>query len=102
MFWALAVILMAFAVFSVLVIRRRRPRAPQPSAGFDAEQLKGFVYVGAAVLVLVSVGVIILGLVNPTSGRAEAIAVLGFFGYALYLLASAGALYLMARYESRT
>ena len=98
MFWALAVILLAFAGFSVLVVRRPRPApAYPPDSRFDVEQLKGFVYVGAAVLALVSVIVITAGLMDSTSGRAEAVAVLGFFGYALYLLTSAGAIYLMAR-----
>ena len=40
-------------------------------------------------LALVSVTVITTGLLDSSSGRAEAIAVLGFFGYALYLLTSA-------------
>ena len=98
MFWALAVILLTFAAFSVLVIRRRRPaQAYGPSSRLDVDQLKGFVYVGAVVLALVSVTVITTGLIDAGSGRAEALAVLGFFGYALYLLASAAALYLMAR-----
>jgi hypothetical protein len=97
-FWALAVILLAFAGFSVIVVRRPRPApAYHPNPRLDVEQLKGFVYVGAAVLALVSVIVVTAGLIDSTSGRAEAVAVLGFFGYALYLLASAGALYLMAR-----
>ena len=98
MFWALAVILLAFAGFSVLVVRRPRPaRSYDPNSRLDVEQLKGFVYVGAGVLALVSITVIITGLLDSSSGRAEAVAVLGFFGYALYLLTSAGALYLMAR-----
>ena len=98
MFWALAAILLAFAGFSVIVIRRPRP-APvdRPDSRFDVEQLKGFVYVGAAILALVSIIVITTGVLDSTSGRAEALAVLGFFGYALYLLTSAAALYLMAR-----
>ena len=98
MFWALALILLAAAGFSVFVIRRPRPgSAYRPDSRFDVEQLKGFVYVGAAVLAVVSVIVITTGLHDATSGRAEAVAVLGFFGYALYLLTSAAAVYLMAR-----
>ena len=98
MFWALAVILLAFAGFSVLVVRRPRPaQALDANSRLDVDQLKGFVYVGAAVLALVSGTVITTGLIDAGSGRAEALAVLGFFGYALYLLTSAAALYLMAR-----
>jgi hypothetical protein len=97
-FWALAVILLAFAGFSVLVIRRPRPaRAYDPNSRLDVEQLKGFVYVGAGVLALISFTVIITGLLDSSSGRAEAVAVLGLFGYALYLLTAAAALYLIAR-----
>jgi hypothetical protein len=97
-FWALAVILLAFAGFSVLVIRRPRPtQVYDPNSRLDVDQLKGFVYVGAAVLALVSVIVITTGLLDSSSGRAEALAVLGLFGYALYLLTSAAALYLMTR-----
>ena len=48
-------------------------------------------------LALVSVTVITTGLLDSSDGRAEAIAVLGFFGYALYLLTSAVAVYLMTR-----
>ena len=98
MFWALAVIMLAFAGFSVLVIRRPRPaQAHDANSRLDVEQLRGFVYVGAAVLALVSVTVITIGLLDSSSGRAEGLAVLGFFGYALYLLTSAAALYLMTR-----
>ena len=98
MFWALAVILLAFAAFSVLVIRRPRPaQAYGPNSRLDVDQLKGFVYVGAVVLALVSVTVITTGLLDSSDGRAEAIAVLGFFGYALYLLTSAVTVYLMTR-----
>lgn len=49
-----------------------------------AEQAQGFVYVGAAVLILVGVAAIVLGVLQPGSGRAEATAMLGLFGYALY------------------
>ena len=51
---------------------------------------------------LVSVTVITTGLLDSSDGRAEAIAVLGFFGYALYLLTSAAAVYLMTRLEAAT
>ena len=96
MFWALALILLAFAGFSVLVIRMRRPAA-NPDARFDIEQLKGFVYVGAGALVLLAVAVVVVGLVSGPTGRAEALAVLGFFGYALYLISAALVLFVMAR-----
>ena len=114
MFWALAVILLAFAVFTVLVVRLRRPiRATDepnetPGAGVptgqaaasrrvDLEQLRGFVYVGAGALALLALAVIAMGLFANRSGRAEGLAVLGFFGYAAYLVAAAVVLYVMSR-----
>ena len=96
MFWALAMILLAFAGFSVLVIRMRRPAA-DTDVRFDVEQLKGFVYVGAGALALLAIAVIIVGLVAGPSGRAEALAVLGFFGYGLYLGSAAVVLFVMSR-----
>jgi hypothetical protein len=105
-FWALAVILLAFAGFTVVVVRLRRPaHAPddpestnRPSSGrIDLEQLKGFVYVGAVALALLAVAVILMGLFANRSGRAEGLAVLGFFGYAAYLIAATVLLYVMSR-----
>ena len=46
---------------------------------------------------LLAIAVIIIGLVAGPSGRAEALAVLGFFGYGLYLSSAAVVLYVMAR-----
>lgn len=83
MFWALAVILVAVACFSVLVAYRHRPAAY--GRLLDLDQLRGFVYVGAAALVLLAGAVIVLGLLNDGNGRAEGLAVLGFFAYAAYL-----------------
>ena len=107
-FWALAVILIAFAAFTVVVVNVRRPvRASddindaadgaQSKRRIDIEQLKGFVYVGAAALALLAVAVILMGLFGNRSGRAEGLAVLGFFGYAAYLIAATVVLYVMSR-----
>jgi hypothetical protein len=108
-FWALAVILLAFAGFTVIVVRLRRPvRASDDSTdvtnsvstkgrSIDLEQLKGFVYVGATALALLAVAVILMGLYANRSGRAEGLAVLGFFGYAAYLIAASVVLYVMSR-----
>ena len=108
MFWALAVILLAFAGFTVIVVRLRRPvriteestevtNPPTPRRRIDIEQLKGFVYVGAAALALLAVAVVVMGLFANRSGRAEGLAVLGFFGYATYLAAATVVLYVMSR-----
>jgi hypothetical protein len=107
-FWALAVILLAFAGFTVIVVRLRRPAGatekateatnrPSPGRRVDLEQLKGFVYVGAGALALLAVAVIVMGLFANRSGRAEGLAVLGFFGYAGYLAAATLVLYVMSR-----
>jgi Ca2+/Na+ antiporter len=107
-FWALAVILLAFAGFTVIVVRLRRSvRAADESdqattsAGqdrrIDLDQLKGFVYVGAGALALLAVAVILIGLFANQSGRAEGLAVLGFFGYAAYLATTTVVLYVMSR-----
>ena len=60
MFWALAVILLAFAGFTVLVLARRRPTGVRDPR-FDMDQLKGFVYVGAGALAGLAVAVVIVG-----------------------------------------
>jgi protein-S-isoprenylcysteine O-methyltransferase Ste14 len=94
-FWALAVILVAFAAFSAFVLARR-PAGPT-SHRLDLDQVRGFVYVGSATLVMLAAGVVVVGLMSTRSGRAEAIAVLGFFGYVLYLLAAVGVLWFLSR-----
>jgi hypothetical protein len=105
-FWALAVILLAFAAFTVVVVKLRRPLRGADDASeamastntaIDLEQLKGFVYVGAVALALLAATVILVGLFANRHGRAEGLAVLGFFGYAAYLAAGALVLYVMSR-----
>jgi len=107
-FWALSVILLAFAGFTVIVVRLRRrvAAADEPSETavsvdqerrIDLEQLKGFVYVGAGALALLSIAVILMGLFANQNGRAEALAVLGLFGYAAYLGVATLVLYLLSR-----
>jgi hypothetical protein len=107
-FWALAVILLAFAGFTVVVVRLRRPMSAADEASevtaspdigrrIDHEQLRGFVYVGAGALALLAVAVILMGLFANRTGRAEGLAVLGFFGYVAYLVAATVVLYAMSR-----
>jgi hypothetical protein len=111
-FWALAVILLAFAGFTVVVVRLGRSMGrpvrgadePSEAAGrpgqvrrIDLDQLRGFVYVGAGALALLAVAVILTGLFANQSGRAEGLAVLGFFGYAAYLTTATVVLYVMSR-----
>jgi len=83
-YWALASILIAVAIFSAGVALLPR-RAGGRGWTFDSVQLRGFLYVGAGAMALLALAVIILGRTRSNSGGAEALAVLGFFGYALYL-----------------
>jgi hypothetical protein len=87
MFWALALILIAVAAFSVGVARL--PRHPgAPSWVLDPVQLRAVLYVGAGALVVLAAAVIIIGLTASRNGVAESLALLRFFGYALYLSAA--------------
>ena len=54
-------------------------------------------YVGAGALALLAIAVVAMGLFANRSGRAEGLAVLGFFGYAVYLVAATVMLYVMSR-----
>jgi hypothetical protein len=83
-FWALALILVAVAAFSIGVALLPR-RSNAPSRVFEPVQLRAFLYVGAGALILLAIAVIIIGMTDDRTGVAEALAVLGFFGYALYL-----------------
>ena len=100
--------MLAFAGFTVIVVRLRRAAgaADEPSETtaspdlgrrIDLEQLRGFVYVGAGALALLAVAVILMGLFANQTGRAEGLAVLGFFGYVAYLVAAMVVLYVMSR-----
>jgi hypothetical protein len=88
MFWALALILIAVAAFSVGVAR-----LPQRSGVkrwvVEPVQLRAFLCVGAGAMLILAVAVIIVGLMSSRTGAAESLAVLGFFGYALFLAAAA-------------
>jgi hypothetical protein len=101
-------ILLAFAGFTVIVVKLRRSvRTAEDSSDpttssdlgrrIDLEQLRGFVYVGAGALALLAVGVVLMGLSANRTGRAEGLAVLGFFGYAAYLIAAIVVLYVTSR-----
>ena len=107
-FWALAIILLAFAGFTVIVVKLRRPvrAADDPTEAptsadlgrrLDLEQLRGFVYVGAAALALLAAAVILMGLFANRTGSAEGLAILGLFGYAAYLIAATLVLYATSR-----
>ena len=94
MIGVLALVLLALAAFTVIVVRRpATARGPR----LDRDQLLGFTYVGAGGLSLVAVAVLVLGALSPTSARAESVAVLGLFGYLLYALAALAILLWPAR-----
>lgn len=85
MFVTLAVLLLALGGFTALVVRRVRP---DPQRGMDADQLRGFCYVGAVGVGAVGVAVVIVGLTAGNDRLAEGVALLGFFGYVLYTVAA--------------
>jgi hypothetical protein len=82
---SLAMVLISVAAFSVVSFRLAKQRA---APGTDFEQLKSFIYVGAAALVILAVAVLLVGAVADASGRAEGLAMFGFFSYPIYLLAA--------------
>jgi len=85
MYVAFAVMLLALAGLSVGVLRHRRF---DPGRSESGDQLTSFLLVGAAALALWSVVVVLAGLLGDGSPLAESLAMLGFFTYALYLLAA--------------
>lgn len=86
MYAAQATILVALAVFSVAAARLSHPAAPA-QASPESGQLKAFIHVGAAGLLIVAVVVIVVGVTANRAARAEGLAMFGFFTYAIYLLA---------------
>jgi hypothetical protein len=85
---ALALILLAVAGFTVLVVRRTR------GPGSDVRsQLESFGYLGAGALALVAATVLVLGLSGVSGGRPELLAIVGLFAFVLYL----GIAYVVAR-----
>ncbi|MCW2811763.1 MAG: hypothetical protein JWP61_2221 [Friedmanniella sp.] len=96
MFWSLAGVVLALAAFTVLLAGRTRFVAP-PGPQVDRDQLRGFVWVGGAALAALALAVVVTGMLAPRSGRAEGLAVLGLFGYALYLTVAV----LLVRHRAR-
>lgn len=80
MYLVLAVLLLALAGFTVLVVRRPGVEASPEAAGFA--------YIGAAGGTLLAVAVVLVGLLSGVPGRAEGLALLGFAAYVVYLLAA--------------
>jgi hypothetical protein len=76
---ALALILLAVAGFTVLVLRRTR------GEGSARSQVESFGYLGAGALALVAAVVLVLGLAGVSGGRAELLAMIGMFGFVVYL-----------------
>ena len=90
----LALLLFALGGFTLLVatrVGRHRGRGPDGSDGssrFNQDQLRGFCYVGAAGAGVIALVVLVLALVTANRPLAEAVALLGFFGYLAYQLAA--------------
>ena len=79
MYAALAVVIAALAACTVLAVR-------SSTAAQGGEQLRGFLYVGAAALAVLAVVVLGVGLLAEGAARAEGLALFGLFVYPLYLL----------------
>jgi hypothetical protein len=76
----LAVILLAVAGFTVVVLRRSRGNASAVRS-----QLESFGYLGAGALALVAATTLVIGLAGVPGGTAELVAMVGFFAFVLYL-----------------
>jgi hypothetical protein len=81
----LALILVALAIFPVVVVRRHRPRTGER---LYLDQIRGFAYVGAAGLGVLAVAVVVVGVVSGHPGRADGLALLGCFGFVAYQAAA--------------
>lgn len=99
MLGALVLLVLATAGFSVGVMTWRTRRARIGSV-LDREQIEGFVFVGAAALVLLAVAAAVLGWALGRPGPAEALAVVGLMAYLLYLLVAVVLLHRTARFTS--
>jgi len=99
MFFALAAILLTLSLWSVVVVRSAHRhngpsachRHPEPTAEpctSTSEQVTGFLYVGAGALAALALTVVLIGHLGGRPARAEGLAIFGFFGYTLYLLAA--------------
>lgn len=97
MLGALTSLVLATAGFSVGVVAFGTRRARIGSA-LDREQIEGFVFVGAAALVLLAVAAAVLGWGVGRPGPAEALAVVGLMAYLLYLLVAVVVLHRTARF----
>ena len=80
MYPVFAVLLLALAACTVLVVRRL--------GATISEEALGFGYIGAAGLALLALAVVVVGQLSDVPGRAESLALLGFGGYVIYLLAA--------------
>ena len=80
MYPVFAVLLLALAGCTVLVVRRRGPAI--------SEEALGFAVIGAAGLGLLAVAVLVVGRLSVVPGRAEGLALLGLGGFVVYLLAA--------------
>lgn len=80
MYPVFAVLLLALAGCTALVVRRRGAAV--------SEEALGFAVIGAAGLGLLAVAVLVVGRLSGVPGRAEGLALLGFGGFVVYLLAA--------------
>ncbi len=87
----LALLLFALGGFTLVVATRigpRRGHGSDRSDGFNQDQLRGFCYVGAVGAAVIAMVVLVIAMVAVNRPLAEAVALLGFFGYLAYQLAA--------------
>jgi hypothetical protein len=88
-----ALLLLALAGCTLLVVRRRGAAV--------SEEALGFAVIGAAGLGLLAIAVLVLGWLSTVPGRAEGLALLGLGAFVVYLLAAWVVLVWVQRHPAR-
>ncbi len=93
MYPVFALLLLALAGCTLLVVRRRGAAV--------SEEALGFAVIGAVGLGLLAVAVLVLGRLSTMPGRAEGLALLGLGAFVVYLLAAWVVLVWVQRHPAR-
>jgi hypothetical protein len=88
-----ALLLLALAGCTLLVVRRRGAAV--------SEEALGFAVIGAVGLGLLAIAVLVLGRLSTVPGRAEGLALLGLGAFVVYLLAAWVVLVWVQRHPAR-
>ncbi len=93
MYPVFALLLLALAGCTLLVVRRRGAAV--------SEEALGFAVIGAVGLGLLAIAVLVLGRLSTVPGRAEGLALLGLGAFVVYLLAAWVVLVWVQRHPAR-